>query len=422
MPNGQAGQPIPKGATVGQPIPSGATVGESSNGSIGPAPKPSLLQRAENWWTTAPEYGGTLSTAGRSPQEKFHELVRNASLASAMTAVPLGLWEAPLATIGGLAGSSGLGYGGGKAGSYIGSKLGAPQLGEDAGRTVGAVAGGLGGAYLGAHLGANAPEGYRLATNKAADVLRKPATPAQSLRGEPGTFKFKPPFHLDFGLADVLVPKGELGTPTNPGPYDTFLDRAPLKPTPELGSPDNPGLMAKLPTRMPKEPPEPRGIVNPNEPGRPRVGNEGRPATWTNERVMQLARQGNREAIVQATRRGMELPPNARYVMGDEDFTRGSYNPREVTTFTPEGTPIRQGGKTLTQFREPMKQFLSEGLNPLGAEGQQPIHYDLDSNGTRWAIAPDGVRVSIKGPQSTSEVNAALEAQRQWLRQRSTTQ
>lgn len=76
--------------------------------------------------------------------------------------------------------------------------------------------------------------------------------------------------------------------------------------------------------------------------GEPRfTGSEGRAATWTNQDVMRLAQQGNREAIQQAIRRGMELPPGARYVMGDPDFGRAVYNPREVTQFTPEGAPIR---------------------------------------------------------------------------------
>jgi hypothetical protein len=70
-------------------------------------------------------------------------------------------------------------------------------------------------------------------------------------------------------------------------------------------------------------------------------GSEGRAATWTNEDVMRLAAQGNRDAIAQATRRGLQLPPNARYVMGDQDYPRAVYNPRETTTFEPEGTPIR---------------------------------------------------------------------------------
>ena len=82
-------------------------------------------------------------------------------------------------------------------------------------------------------------------------------------------------------------------------------------------------------------------IVSPTE-GEPRVtGSEGRPATWTNEFVQEQAGKGNRDAISQAVRRGLELPPNARYVMGDPDFPRAVLNPREVTLFSPEGTPIR---------------------------------------------------------------------------------
>lgn len=74
----------------------------------------------------------------------------------------------------------------------------------------------------------------------------------------------------------------------------------------------------------------------------PEIEGEGRPATWTNERVMELARTGNRAAITQAGVRGLQLPPNARYVMGDLDYRNAITSPREVTKFTPEGQPIRQ--------------------------------------------------------------------------------
>lgn len=72
-----------------------------------------------------------------------------------------------------------------------------------------------------------------------------------------------------------------------------------------------------------------------------RIGSEGRPATWRNQRVEELARRGNRQAIAQTALRGEELPPNARYVMGDPDFPRAVYNPKETTRFTPAGEPIR---------------------------------------------------------------------------------
>jgi len=92
------------------------------------------------------------------------------------------------------------------------------------------------------------------------------------------------------------------------------------------------------------EPKTPK-IATPADRGFARTGNEGSAARWTNERVIELAKQGDREAITQAIRRGLPLPDNARYIMGDADFEGATYNPRDVTTFSPDGAPIRQGGK-----------------------------------------------------------------------------
>ena len=79
------------------------------------------------------------------------------------------------------------------------------------------------------------------------------------------------------------------------------------------------------------------------------TGSEGRPATWTNEQVLALAAKGNRDAIAQAARRQLPMPQNARYVMGDVDVPRVVLNPREVTRFTPEGTPIRNQANAAAQ-------------------------------------------------------------------------
>lgn len=88
---------------------------------------------------------------------------------------------------------------------------------------------------------------------------------------------------------------------------------------------------------------QPSTIVPPSA-GAPKVGiSEGRPATWTNERVIQLAAKGDRNAIAQAVRRGFMLPENVRYVMGDMDYSSGVSNPKSVTKFTPTGGPIVQG-------------------------------------------------------------------------------
>src|SRR5207247_5981376 len=129
--------------------------------------------------------------------------------------------------------------------------------------------------------------------------------------------------------------------PSFPGatPSNAILGTAEVpKLPPNLATgPEVPGVNAPL---GPKAPPAKSPIIS-SPFAEPRMtGSEGRPATWTNEAVMRLAAQGNREAIQQAVRRGFELPPGARYVMGDPDFSRSAYNPREVTRFTPEGTPI----------------------------------------------------------------------------------
>jgi hypothetical protein len=199
-------------------------------------------------------------------------------------------------------------------------------------------------------------------------------------------------------IPDWMIPKGEVGSPTNPGPFSEVPAKLPkgLRFDPFTGPPPptppaqadpvtaavKQGIASRVPTRMPKarplavpqpdpfagatpsnaptgsaelpqvsgpqqpltlglKPTGPSRIINPSAPEPSMTGSEGRAATWTNERVMELAGKGNREAIQQAVRRGMELPPGARYVMGDPDFSRTIYNPRESTTFTPEGEPIR---------------------------------------------------------------------------------
>jgi hypothetical protein len=75
------------------------------------------------------------------------------------------------------------------------------------------------------------------------------------------------------------------------------------------------------------------------EPGR--VGNEGSAARFPNKNAYELAKKGSREAIMTLGRRGIEPPPNSRYIMGDVDTDRVVYNPREVTRFEPSGEAIR---------------------------------------------------------------------------------
>lgn len=149
------------------------------------------------------------------------------------------------------------------------------------------------------------------------------------------------------------------------GRQQSALDRAAAKPkltpfpgTSSAGPSANPELPA--PTSKPAEFPivkskaqvkaetdKPQGILTPANARPPRSiverESEGSAARWTNEDVIRLAKQGVRPAIEQARQRGFELPDNVRYVAGDLAYPSTELNPREVTRFTPEGEPIRQG-------------------------------------------------------------------------------
>lgn len=139
----------------------------------------------------------------------------------------------------------------------------------------------------------------------------------------------------------------------------SFMNKG-YKPVPEEFTPQGPTRVNKAdidpaslpdyyapqgPTRLnPEDLPTVGGgkVVTPSEANPRFTGSEGRAATWTNDQVIKLAKQGNREAIAQVTRRGLDMPENVRYVAGDADYPRAVYNPRNVTRFTPSGEPIRQ--------------------------------------------------------------------------------
>jgi len=69
-------------------------------------------------------------------------------------------------------------------------------------------------------VGDAAAQAGRSVNNAAAKVLRYPATARQAQMGKPGTIKnFLPPQLQKWAIPDFLVPKGELGSVTRPGPY-----------------------------------------------------------------------------------------------------------------------------------------------------------------------------------------------------------
>jgi hypothetical protein len=204
-------------AKYAKKAPPQATIGPDTRG---------ILQRANDWYLRKPTYEGTLGSPGRSPRDIAGDVGKVAAGAS-LPLIGGGLAMAPAATLLGLGGGAAGGYAGSKGGEYLGEKVGAPELGSDIGGLTGSVFGGMAGA-----------RGARPLGNKAAELLRNPATSAQSQLGRPGTVKdILPPQLQRWTVPPWMVPKGELGTPTNPGPFSKVSNTLP----PNLrGDPFNP--------------------------------------------------------------------------------------------------------------------------------------------------------------------------------------
>lgn len=129
------------------------------------------------------------------------------------------------------------------------------------------------------------------------------------------------------------------------------------------------GWTARLSPRMPSKPAEVAGEPGDGA-GLRRGGNEGRPATWNTEKLYQEANNGNREAIIQLNRRGVEPPPNSRYVIGSPDLERGVQHPATTSELEPGNVPIRQGGRIrLGPPASTPRNEYPEGGRPIGGGG-----------------------------------------------------
>lgn len=120
------------------------------------------------------------------------------------------------------------------------------------------------------------------------------------------------------------VPKGGLPVP-KPGPYDIRAAG------PEVPKGGLPGQSVGSPITIP-EIPEPSV---PSSRKAPVLEGEGRPATWTNEKVKELASWGDPDAIEQARNRGFGRIP--------QRFSATQLNPREVVKFDENGAPVNEG-------------------------------------------------------------------------------
>jgi hypothetical protein len=120
------------------------------------AKKPSLLQRAEKWWTTPQQTEPdpwTLAKVGRAPAtvESPREAASTSAklgMAAASPSLPISLAEAPVATVLGLGGGVLGGTAGSMGGRYLGEKVGAPELGSDVGGLAGSLLGGYAGSRM----------------------------------------------------------------------------------------------------------------------------------------------------------------------------------------------------------------------------------------------------------------------------------
>lgn len=141
----------------------------------------------------------------------------------------------------------------------------------------------------------------------------------------------------------------------------------PAKPTPEetLTRQEKAGKAAKLPNRIPRQ--AAGGGTAADVEAASRRASEGSPARWTNDRVYELASQGNRDALMEIRQRGLEPPPNSRYVTGDVSANKVRTGPLTLSTSETEHMPISPGGKvrgvSVNQPRETVK-FDAQG-NPV---------------------------------------------------------
>lgn len=104
--------------------------------------------------------------------------------------------------------------------------------------------------------------------NSIAGLLREPATARQSQLGRPGSVKPLMPEFLQGSVVERLIPKGDVGTPTNPGPFAELpmkLNKAAQAkmagegPEPFKPFKPSPNVKSMLRSRVTSEPGVPKG-------------------------------------------------------------------------------------------------------------------------------------------------------------------
>lgn len=286
-----------------------------------------------------------------------------AKVGAASLALP-SLYAAPVPTALSLLGGAAGGYAGGAASKAGAKALGASDYDAETAEDVGGAIGGIAGGY-----GASKLPSSR---NDLASLLRNPATARQSQLGRPGTVKNLPSIVQKY-TPDWLIPKGDLGTPTNPGQFSEIPARAPLAARDPVSFAVKQGTASRVPTKMPKAPlavPTPSPVkVGPEAPLT--EPSEGRPATWTNETVSKLAPWGDPDAMAQQQKR----------MLGGEGRVPLAYSPADLPSKPLGGTfEERMSGGTgeEAQSQPPLiEEALPKPKNPLAirqrvAQGESP--------------------------------------------------
>lgn len=318
-------------------------------------------QMGQQYMTAGPgEIGGGLKDVAQGNVSRgLHRAIKGAGV----TAIPATATLAPIAAASAPVPfflSALMGTGGGIAAQKGAQYLGASQDQSDLAGDIGALAGGYGGYKAGDALqdsGVN---------NFLASKMRYPATARQSQLGRPGTIKpVLPSFLQKYTIPDWTIPTGDVGTPTNPGWFADLPARMPAPPAPEtpidpvaaavrgrtaawlptrikpaaVSEPSAPspfqGMMSTSPQSVsglppvsigpeapaPEQPnvqfvqkfaPQKSVIQDPNSPPpNVRVTYQSVPQ----DDLFRMVMGGDRQAILEWQRRGLQLPSNVGYMV-----------------------------------------------------------------------------------------------------------
>jgi|ERR1700734_903678 len=212
-------------------------------------------------------------------------------------------------------------------GSAIGSSIGLDTQGIKERANRGDVAGVIGegipsvaATVLGGESARRIPETGE-AGNFVASKMREPATARQSQLGRPGSVSALPTSLQKWTIPDWLIPKGEKGTPTNPGPFNEIPTK--IKPgsqIPSVGSAAQESGYYPSVTKVPIRPEPPYRLTPESVPG-PDTAGKG-------NLLSPLAKAGDPRAAQELMRRGRRVlyvpaeeygPPRERIPMvGDE--------------------------------------------------------------------------------------------------------